>query len=89
MVATALAALVIVLLTVGVPAVASLAVDSALRERAARLRPAPVSIETARAVPAATEPAAPSVPSKWAGMGVIDDAEIEAHVRQLLERRSG
>ena len=61
----------------------------ALRERAARLRPAPVSIETARAVPAATEPAAPSVPSKWAGMGVIDDAEIEAHVRQLLERRSG
>jgi hypothetical protein len=59
----------------------------AMRERAAQLRPAPVSIETARIAP--VEPATPAAPSKWASMGVVDDAEIEAHVRQLLARRSG
>lgn len=71
----------------------------AMRERAAQLRPVPVpvampvSIETARvavAEPAASAAAsAPAAPSKWASMGVVDDAEIEAHVRQLLARRSG
>ena len=59
----------------------------AMRERAAQLRPAPVSIETARIAP--VEPATPAAPSKWASMGVVDDVEIEAHVRQLLARRSG
>jgi len=59
----------------------------AMRERAAQLRPAPVSVETARIAP--VEPATPAAPSKWASMGVVDDAEIEAHVRQLLARRSG
>lgn len=62
----------------------------AMRERAAQLRPAPVSIETARVVPTETAaPAEPAAPSKWASMGIVDDAEIEAHVRQLLARRSG
>lgn len=66
----------------------------AMRERAARLLPAPVSIETARVAHAAAPvvsaaPVVPVAPSKWASMGVVDDAEIEAHVRQLLARRSG
>ncbi|KDA05969.1 hypothetical protein DC31_11960 [Microbacterium sp. CH12i] len=54
-------------------------------ERVARLRqraeemapPAPV------ALPAAKEPASP-----YARMGIVDDAEIEDHVRQLLARRA-
>lgn len=68
------------------------AMAEAMRERAAALRPAPVSIETARAAHApvaSAAPVAPAVPSKWASMGVVDDAEIEAHVRELLARRSG
>jgi hypothetical protein len=54
--------------------------QEALRVRAAELRPAPVSIETAR-----TE--APAA-SAYARMGYVDDAEIEAHVRELLARRA-
>ena len=66
------------------------AMAEAMRERAASLRPAPVSIETARAAhAAAAAPVVPATPSKWASMGVVDDAEIEAHVRELLARRSG
>lgn len=55
--------------------------EEALRERAAQLRPAPVPIQTARPEPA---PAA----SPYARMGYVDDAEIEAHVRDLLARRA-
>lgn len=55
--------------------------QEALRERA--VRDTPVPITAARAEP----PAAPVVPSPYASMGVVDDAEIEEHVRQLLARR--
>lgn len=51
-----------------------------LRRRAEELAPpAPTSLPVA---PAAAEA------SPYAGMGVVDDAEIEAHVRQLLARRA-
>lgn len=49
-----------------------------LRQRAAEMAPPdPV------ALPAAKEPASP-----YARMGIVDDAEIEDHVRQLLARRA-
>ena len=49
-----------------------------LRERAKQMAPpAPVVL------PAAKEPASP-----YAQMGIVDDAEIEDHVRQLLARRA-
>ncbi|MGM7668311.1 hypothetical protein [Microbacterium sp. A93] len=49
-----------------------------LRERAEEMaQPAPV------AIPAAKAPASP-----YAKMGFVDDAEIEEHVRQLLQRRA-
>lgn len=51
-----------------------------LRRRAEELAPpAPTALPIA---PAAAEA------SPYAGMGVVDDAEIEAHVRQLLARRA-
>ncbi|KQZ06059.1 hypothetical protein ASD19_13240 [Microbacterium sp. Root53] len=53
--------------------------EEALRARAEQLRPAPVPIETARPAAAA---------SPFARMGYVDDAEIEAHVRELLARRA-
>ncbi|KNY06262.1 hypothetical protein [Microbacterium sp. GCS4] len=53
-----------------------------LRERAERMAPAaPVRIPA----PAAKEPAASS---PYAAMGFVDDAEIEAHVREMLARRA-
>ena len=55
--------------------------EEALRARAARLRPAPVPIASARPEPAAAA-------SPYARMGYVDDAEIEAHVRELLSRRA-
>ncbi|MBF0817456.1 hypothetical protein E4U02_13680 [Microbacterium paludicola] len=55
--------------------------QEALRQRAAQLRPAPVPIETVRPDPAAAS-------SPYARMGYVDDAEIEAHVRDLLTRRA-
>ncbi|WP_136031595.1 hypothetical protein [Microbacterium sp. PF5] len=48
-----------------------------LRERAERLAPAPPV-----AIPA------PAADSPYARMGFVDDAEIEAHVRELLARRA-
>ncbi|WP_353113989.1 hypothetical protein [Microbacterium sp.] len=52
-----------------------------LRRRAEELAPAaPVALPVAKAVPAADSP--------FAGMGYVDDAEIEAHVRQMLARRA-
>lgn len=51
---------------------------AALRERAEEMAaPAPVSL-----------PAAKEATSPYARMGFVDDAEIEQHVRQLLERRA-
>lgn len=51
---------------------------AALRERAEEMAaPAPVSL-----------PAAREASSPYARMGFVDDAEIEQHVRQLLERRA-
>lgn len=51
-----------------------------LRRRAEQMAPpAPVPIPAA---------AAPVAPSAFASMGYVDDAEIEAHVRQLLARRA-
>ncbi|MEN2740238.1 large exoprotein [Microbacterium sp. X-17] len=52
--------------------------EEAARERAARI--APPSIDTARAAKAEA--------SAYARMGYVDDAEIEAHVRELLARRA-
>ncbi|MEV4738008.1 MULTISPECIES: hypothetical protein [unclassified Microbacterium] len=53
-----------------------------LRERAERMAPAaPVRLPA----PAAKEPAASS---PYAAMGFVDDAEIEAHVREMLARRA-
>lgn len=51
---------------------------AALRERAEEMAaPAPVSL-----------PAVKEASSPYARMGFVDDAEIEQHVRQLLERRA-
>lgn len=51
-----------------------------LRERAARMAPPePVTIPVA---------AVPQSASPYARMGFVDDAEIEDHVRQLLQRRA-
>jgi hypothetical protein len=51
---------------------------AALRERAEEMAaPAPVPL-----------PAAKEASSPYARMGFVDDAEIEQHVRQLLERRA-
>ncbi|WP_442576455.1 large exoprotein [Microbacterium sp. F51-2R] len=61
------------------------ALREAVREEAMRARAEaqrPPSIETARR---AREAAAST---EFAGMGYVDDAEIEAHVRRLLERRA-
>jgi hypothetical protein len=52
--------------------------EEAARERAARI--APPSIDTARAAKAEA--------SAFSRMGYVDDAEIEAHVRELLSRRT-
>ncbi len=61
------------------------AVAEAIRAEAARR--APARIDTARpAVERAARPAA-SVPD-FARMGFVDDAEIESHVRRLLESRA-
>ena len=60
----------------------------AAREEAAReiaAQQAPTPIETARPA-AATAPPAPVSP--YAAMGYVDDAEIEDHVRRLLDRRA-
>jgi hypothetical protein len=62
------------------------ALRAAAREEALRdlaRESVPTSIEVARA--ARAEEARPSA---YAGMGYVDDAEIEAHVRQLLARRA-
>ncbi|WP_144873919.1 hypothetical protein [Microbacterium sp. 1.5R] len=54
-----------------------------LRERAERMAPAaPVALPAPKPV---TEPAASS---PFARMGFVDDAEIEAHVRELLSKRA-
>ena len=47
-----------------------------MRERAEAQRPP--SIDTAR----------PAAASEFSRMGYVDDAEIEEHVRRLLERRA-
>ena len=49
----------------------------------------PGGLPSTPAVAQTAQPATPAAPSKWASMGVVDDAEIEAHVRELLARRSG
>jgi hypothetical protein len=60
------------------------ALEEAKRERAAKV--APPSIAVARAERDAEQrPAASGSP--FAAMGYVDDAEIEAHVRQLLTQR--
>ncbi|MDX2375906.1 hypothetical protein M4I32_03730 [Microbacterium sp. LRZ72] len=53
--------------------------EAQLQERAARLRPEPVPLRA---------PAAPPAASPYAAMGRVDDAEIEAHVRELLRQRA-
>jgi len=54
-----------------------------LRARAAEMAPpAPV------AIPAAASAPAPASASPYSQMGIVDDAEIEQHVRQLLQRRA-
>ncbi len=60
--------------------------EEAMRERIERENPAPVPITSAPAASAPTAPA-PERISPYASMGVVDDAEIEEHVRQLLARR--
>ncbi|MEZ3159450.1 large exoprotein [Microbacterium sp. BWT-B31] len=57
------------------------ALEEAMRARAEAQ--APPSIERVREAKATT-----SAPSEYARMGYVDDAEIEAHVRRLLERRA-
>ncbi len=62
--------------------------EEALRTRIDRQRSEPAPVAPA----AASAPSAPSVAqagSPYAGMGVVDDAEIEAHVRALLRQRAG
>lgn len=62
------------------------ALDEAKRERAERV--APPSIDTARIAKAEAE--TPAASSPFARMGYVDDAEIEEHVRLLLDsRRAG
>jgi len=56
------------------------AVDEAIREQAARVAPPSID-EARRARPAAAG-------ADFGRMGYVDDAEIEAHVRQLLQRRA-
>ena len=58
--------------------------EEALRTQIARQRPA-----RAPEAPAPAAASAPSTASPYAGMGVVDDAEIEAHVRALLRQRAG
>ncbi len=66
-------------------ALRSAALEEAKRERAARTAP-----PTLAAVRAAHQEAEAASASPYARMGYIDDAEIEAHVRRLLEaRRAG
>ncbi|WP_438352376.1 large exoprotein [Microbacterium sp. CJ88] len=55
------------------------AVEQVMRDRAEARRPP--SIDTART-------ARPAASAEFSRMGVVDDAEIEAHVRRLLERRA-
>ena len=61
-----------------------------LRERAAQMAPpAPVALPVAApAASAASVPATGESASPYARMGFVDDAEIEEHVRHLLERRA-
>lgn len=64
--------------------------EEALRtqmERQAGSRRPERAPEAPAAAPAAASVASPSSP--YAGMGVVDDAEIEAHVRALLRQRAG
>ena len=63
------------------------ALRAAAREQVAReiaAAEAPTPIETGRPAAQVSRPA----PSPYAAMGYVDDAEIEDHVRQLLERRA-
>ena len=54
-----------------------------LRERAERIAPeAPVRLPAPQSEPA------PAAASPYARMGFVDDAEIEAHVRELLAKRA-
>ncbi|SEB53774.1 hypothetical protein [Microbacterium hydrocarbonoxydans] len=56
-----------------------------LRERAERMAPpAPVQMPTTPVTPAEK----PAAASPFARMGYVDDAEIEAHVRDLLAKRA-
>ena len=57
------------------------------RQQTERARPERIERTIARA----EAPAASAGPSRspYAGMGVVDDAEIEAHVRALLRQRAG
>jgi hypothetical protein len=57
--------------------------EDAMRERAEAERPP--SIDTARTARTA---AARDAGADFARMGYVDDAEIEAHVRDLLTRRA-
>lgn len=52
------------------------AIDEAARQRAAAAAPTPIS--TAR----------PAASAQFAHVGIVDDAQIEAHVRELLARRA-
>jgi hypothetical protein len=67
--------------------------EEALRVQTERTRPP--RLVPGRAPAAATQTAAAAAPaaatarSPYAGMGVVDDAEIEAHVRALLRQRAG
>lgn len=64
------------------------ALEEAMRERAEAQRPP--SIDTARVARTAAPPpaAATSQGADYTRMGYVDDAEIEAHVRDLLARRA-
>lgn len=62
--------------------------EAELQRRAERMAPAvPAELPTV-AERTADAPAAAEAESPYARMGVIDDAEIEAHVRKLLARRA-
>jgi hypothetical protein len=63
------------------------ALRAAAREQVARdiaAAQAPTPIDVARPAAEASRPA----PSPYASMGYVDDAEIEDHVRRLLDRRA-